>query len=61
MKLHFEPASTVKQYMMKTVLNRAGWIRDNSDLPIKAIINEYPRLFDSPGMVNIVFYYVMLS
>ena len=34
MKLHIEPASTVKDYMMKTVLNRAGWIRENSDLPI---------------------------
>jgi hypothetical protein len=36
MKLHIEPASTVKDYMMKTVLNRAGWIRENSDSPICA-------------------------
>lgn len=52
LKNHTEPATTVKTYMEKTVLNRAKWIRANSELPIKEVMDEYPRLFDTPGMVS---------
>ncbi|XP_028403346.1 uncharacterized protein LOC114526049 [Dendronephthya gigantea] len=52
LKQHTEPVSTVNAYMKRTVLNRAKWIRENSELPIRGIILEYPRLFDTPGMVN---------
>jgi hypothetical protein len=44
LKYHTEPASTVKTYMEKTVINRAKWIRENSELPIRAVMAEYPRL-----------------
>ena len=53
LKQHLEPASTIKLYMEKTVINRACWIKENSDLGIKEIMNEYPRLFDTPGMVGL--------
>lgn len=52
MKNHVEPASTVKTYMEKAVINRAKWIRENSELPIRAVMAEYSRLFDTPGMVR---------
>ena len=52
LKHHVEPASTVKTYMGKTVINRAKWIRENSELPIRAAMAEYPRLYDTPGMVR---------
>lgn len=51
MKANSEPLSTVKNYMEKTALNRADWIRKNPDLPMQEVIKEYPRLFDTPGMV----------
>jgi hypothetical protein len=38
--------------MEKTVINRAKWIMENSELPIRAVMAEYPRLFDTPGMVR---------
>ncbi|CAB4012109.1 Hypothetical predicted protein, partial [Paramuricea clavata] len=39
----------------KTVLNRAEWIRKTPDLPMREVMKEYPRLFDTPGMVEIDF------
>ncbi len=52
LKHHTEPATKVKKFMEKTVINRAKWIRENKDLPIQTVITEYPRLFDTPGMVS---------
>lgn len=51
-KNHTEPSATVKTFMEKTVINRAKWIRANTELPIRAVMDEYPRLFDTPGMVS---------
>jgi hypothetical protein len=51
MKANLEPLSTLKNYMEKTVLNRAEWIRKTPDLPMREVMKEYPRLFDTPGMV----------
>ena len=51
LKQHLDPISTAKEYMEKTVINRAHWIRDNIDLDVKDIMREYPRLFDIPEMV----------
>ena len=65
LKNHTEPTTKVKKFMEKTVINRAKWIRENKDLPIQSVITEYPRLFDTPGMVsfgwNIVYvlFYIM--
>ena len=53
LKQHNEPSSTIKTYMERTVLNRAHWIKDNSDLPVSKVMAEYPRLFDTPGMVSL--------
>lgn len=54
MKTNSEPLSTVKEYMEKTAFNRAEWIRKNSDLSMQEVIKEYPRLFDTPGMVLLI-------
>lgn len=52
MKNHIEPVAMVKTYMEKTVVSRARWIKENSELTISEIMTQYPRLFDTPGMVS---------
>ena len=52
MKNHIEPVAMVKTYMEKTVVSRARWIKENSELTISEIMTQYPRLFDTPGMVR---------
>lgn len=51
MKANSEPISTIKKYIEKTVVNRAEWIRKTPDLSMREVMKEYPRLFDTPGMV----------
>ena len=52
LKNHTEPSAKVKQYMEKTSIKRAEWIRENSGLSISSVSNEYPRLFDTSDMVS---------
>ena len=54
LKHHVEPHSKVKEYMTKTSINRAAWIKENPQLSITDILKEHPRLFDVPSMVSIV-------
>ena len=54
LKHHVEPVTMVKTYMEKTVIPRARWIKENSELTIGAIMTQYPRLFDTPGMVSCI-------
>ena len=51
LKHHVEPPSKVKEYMKKTPVNRAAWVKENPQLSISDILKEHPRLFDTPGMV----------
>ncbi|XP_046860958.1 uncharacterized protein LOC124454196 [Xenia sp. Carnegie-2017] len=53
MKDNWEPISTLKSYMQKTVLNRSEWIRKTPQLTIREVMKEYPRLLDVPGTVEI--------
>lgn len=46
------PASQVEVYMKDTATHRARWIRENGTKAIVEIIEEYPRLLDTPGMVG---------
>ena len=41
--------------MEKTAVKRVAWIRDNPGQPFDNIIQEYPRLFDTPGMVSTIY------
>ena len=50
---HIEPLSKVKEYMVKTLIKRAAWVRENPELSIEAIVKEHPRLFDTRNMVGI--------
>jgi hypothetical protein len=54
LKGNSEPLSTVNNFMEKTASSRAQWIRKNADLRIEEVIKEYPRLFDTPGMVLLI-------
>ena len=40
--------------MEKTSSNRTEWMRKNSDLSMQEVIKEYPRLFDTHGMVLLI-------
>ncbi|XP_028417993.1 uncharacterized protein LOC114542716 [Dendronephthya gigantea] len=55
LKHHIEPLSKVKQYMKKTSISRAAWIKENPQLSVCDILKEHPRLFDIPGMIEIDF------
>ncbi|XP_046857509.1 uncharacterized protein LOC124450899 [Xenia sp. Carnegie-2017] len=55
MKDNWEPFSTLKSYMQKTVLNRSEWIEKTPQLTIREVMKEYPRLINVPGMVEIDF------
>ena len=52
LKHHVEPLTKVKEFMSKTSVKRASWIREHSDLSVGAILKEHPRLIDTPGMVS---------
>lgn len=51
LKHNVEPVSQVSSFMKKTAVKRAEWIRNNPGQPFDNILREYPRLFDTPGMV----------
>ena len=53
LKHNLEPESTVKEFMKKTSIKRAAWIRGNPSLTVEGILKEHPRLFDTPGMVSL--------
>lgn len=52
LKNHIEPLSQVHEFMEKTTIKRAEWIRANPGLSISSILKEYPRLIDIHGMVS---------
>ena len=53
LKHHVEPVETVQDYMEKTSIKRAAWVRGDNEITVETIIKEHPRLFDTPGMVSI--------
>ena len=53
LKHNVDPDNTVKEYMKKTSIKRAKWIRTNPNLTIDAILKEHPRLFNTLGMVSL--------
>ncbi|XP_033124873.1 uncharacterized protein LOC117123132 [Anneissia japonica] len=55
LKHNIAPASQITLFMKKTAAKRAEWIRANPGQPFNNIMTEYPRLFDMPGMVSILF------
>ncbi|XP_071852236.1 uncharacterized protein [Apostichopus japonicus] len=55
LKNHIEPLSQVHEFMEKTTIKRAEWIRANPGLSISSILKEYPRLIDIPGMIEMDF------
>ncbi|KAG1924760.1 hypothetical protein F2P79_025951, partial [Pimephales promelas] len=54
LKNNTRPQDQVEQYMRETAPFRAHWIRENGSKPISEILSEFPRLMDTPGMVNII-------
>ncbi|CAB3987566.1 Hypothetical predicted protein [Paramuricea clavata] len=59
LKHHVEPLTKVKEFMSKTSVKRASWIREHSDLSVDAILKEHPRLIDTPGMIELDFALVL--
>lgn len=53
LKNNIWPPAQVGQYTLQTAIHRAQWIRANGTKPIQAIIEEFPRLLDTPGMVSL--------
>ena len=53
LKHRIEPLSKAKEYVAKTSIKRAAWVRGNPELSIGSILKEHPRLFDTPNMVGI--------
>ncbi|PIK62632.1 hypothetical protein BSL78_00424 [Apostichopus japonicus] len=49
LKNHIEPLSQVHEFMEKTTIKRAEWIRKSWFIN-SSILKEYPRLIDIPGM-----------
>lgn len=48
---NLEPETKVKDFMQKTAIKRAALLRDEN-FRLDQIIKEFPRLFDTPGMVS---------
>ena len=53
LKHNVQPQVKVKEYMKKTAIKRAAWIRENPGITVEAILKEHTRLFDTPGMVSV--------
>ena len=51
LKHNLAPVAQVTSFMEKTAVKRAEWIRNNRGQSFDNILQEYPRLFDTPGMV----------
>nr|XP_054775350.1 uncharacterized protein LOC129283671 [Lytechinus pictus] len=52
LKHHTEPKQQVKTWMQETCTARASFIRENKGLPAKDLLERFPRLIDSDGMVD---------
>lgn len=52
LKTHRQPADQVEEYMKFTAPLRMAWIRSGGTKPIREIIAEYPRLYDTRGMIS---------
>ncbi|XP_041833280.1 uncharacterized protein LOC121634589 [Melanotaenia boesemani] len=52
LKNNIWPPAQVAQYMLETAVHRAQWIRANGNTPMHAVIAEFPRLVDTPGMIS---------
>ncbi|KAG5841455.1 hypothetical protein ANANG_G00199680 [Anguilla anguilla] len=52
LKHHAEPLSRVQEYMRETAVHRANWIRQNGAKSIGEILQEYPHLLATPGMIS---------
>ena len=44
LKYNTEPIKLVDSYMAATAKHRCQWIRENTDVPVSSILDEYPRL-----------------
>ncbi|KAJ8043406.1 hypothetical protein HOLleu_10472 [Holothuria leucospilota] len=51
LKHNIHPIAKVKEYMERTATMRAKLLRD-SEKPLAVVIEEFPRLFDVPGMIE---------
>lgn len=49
------PSSQVHIFMEKTAVKRAEWIRGNTGQDLQKVVQEFPRLFHTPGMVELDF------
>lgn len=54
LKHNISPTTQVNSFMEKTAVKRAEWIRINRGESFENILREYPRLFDTPGMVSMM-------
>ncbi|GAA6107811.1 uncharacterized protein LOC107707121, partial [Tachysurus ichikawai] len=52
LKNNIWPASQVELYMKETAIQRAKWICDHGSKTIMEIVQEYPRLLDTPSMIS---------
>lgn len=52
LKHNTTPSSQVHIFMEKTAVKRAEWIRGNTGQGLQKVVQEFPRLFDTPGMVS---------
>ncbi|KAJ8381015.1 hypothetical protein SKAU_G00017930 [Synaphobranchus kaupii] len=52
LKHNAEPLSQVQEYMRKTAIHRATWIRQNGAKSVGQILREYPHLLATPGMIS---------
>ncbi|KAJ8047463.1 hypothetical protein HOLleu_06467 [Holothuria leucospilota] len=51
---NIDPEAKVKEFMEKTAVKREALLRDEN-FTLDQIIKEFPRLFDTPGMVEVDF------
>ncbi|KAM6951105.1 uncharacterized protein FYW47_014625 [Aplochiton taeniatus] len=52
LQTHRQPAAQVEEYMKLTAPLRMAWIRCAGTKPVQDIITEYPRLYDTQGMIT---------
>ncbi|KAI1900225.1 hypothetical protein AGOR_G00047810 [Albula goreensis] len=52
LKHNSQPLSQVQEYMRETAIYRANWIRQGSPKSVAEILQEYPHLLATPGMIS---------
>jgi hypothetical protein len=52
LRYHNNPKEQVAKWMKETCKNRAAFIRNNKELPVGDLLEQYPRLIDTNGMVR---------